>query len=195
MMTRPTFARPSGDLHAPVDFDMLEPGAAMNSSTVRQGRRVRNECTFFRLNLHSNHAVSTAAGNTWTFQVNCPEELAQGRWMVAADSVVMSGNAAASTNANRICDVHLTGIPLRDNYDATPQQDSSLLASLVRGAPTAYWSRPITMDTVGVPLADLGQLRGRRITVDLRNGDGAPLGDNGLTHWRLSLVFWRLNEN
>lgn len=182
--------RPSAQLYAPNAFDMTEPNSDINRSGG-SGRRGRpNACHMFRVNLHSNHALSTSAGNTWTFQLNAPEEFAQGRWMMAVDSLVMSGDAAAAANTNRVNDFYITGVPLRDNYECTPAQDSALLVSTVRGANTHTWARTVTKDTIGVQIADLGQLRQRRITITVRNGDGVPLTVAGLTHWRLGVVFY-----
>lgn len=188
---KPVFAPNTTSLRKAVDFDVLEPQASMNSSAMsKKARWPKNAATYFRMNLNSNHALSTSGGNTWSFHINAPEELAQGVWMMQVESVVMSGNTAATSNADKINDFHVTGLPLRDTYECTNQQDSTLLLSVVRGANTFSMHRNVTNDSLGVPLCDLGQLRQRRITLSVRNGDGVLLDDAGLTHFRLVLVFY-----
>lgn len=184
---------PSTMKHAPTIFNLLEPGATMNSSTDSRKRYPNNAVDMFRLNLHSNHALSTAGGNTWVFQINVPEELEQGLWMVTAESVVMSGNAAAATNTDRINNFYVSGLPLRDSFECTAAQESALLLSTVRNANTHTFVRNVCKDSLGIPLADLGQIRGRRVVINVRNGDGNLLGDSGLTHWTMGLVFYRFD--
>lgn len=173
-----------------LDFDMLEPSASINSSALSK-RAVwpKNTCKYFRVVLMSNHATATSGGNTWTFQMNAPEELNPGKWHMHVQEMVMSGNTPPAGNADRIHDFYIQGIPIRDAYECTPQQDSNLLISTVRGAATVFINRPVASDHLGVVLSDVGQLRGRQITVTVRNGAGALLTDNGLTHWRAVLVF------
>lgn len=179
----------------PIAFDMMEPSATMNSSVSRRKKTMpKTSCSYFRVAFQSNHALSTANGNTWEFQLNAPEEMSPGLWCMQVETIVMSGDDAAITNADRVCDFHVSGIPIRDSYECTQQQDSTLLLSTVRYAGTYTFARNVTFESLGVPLADVGQLRGRRVTVTIRNGNGVALQDDGLTHWRMVVVFYLLDD-
>jgi hypothetical protein len=194
-MMKPVFTASTTQLRKAVDFDVLEPQASINSSAMsKKARWPKNAATYFRVNLNSNHASSTSGGNTWSFQLNAPEEMSQGVWHMQVETLVMSGNTAATSNADKINDFHVTGLPLRDTYECTPQQDSTMLLSVVRAANTLSMHRTVTNDSLGVPLCDVGQMRQRRITVSVRNGDGNLLADAGLTHWRMVLVFYLLDD-
>ncbi len=173
----------------------LDPFSNMNNSGNKRKRPRSNTNNMFRLTLRSEDAVNTSYPS-WTFALTIPEELEQGRWMVAADTLCVVGDDVPVGNADKILDFHVTsGLSMRDNYVATPSSESSLLLSHVRTYATSYWSRTVTTDTIGTMLTELGQLVSRRITITLRNGAGSLYpAVSTITNWRLGLVFYRMDD-
>ena len=179
-----------GDGWRGLDIDGSKPLSNMAESHVMRKRPPINSTQYFRLNLCSDHGIASVANNTWTFVLNIPEELEAGVWHVCADTVTVSGSAPSAAAADRIVDFHVQGLPLRDNYTASSAGESTLLVSHARTASTSSWTRNVTTSTLGTPLADLGQIRGRQIIVSLRNGANVLHPDNGVTNWRLVLCFY-----
>jgi hypothetical protein len=126
--------------------------------------------------------------------VNVPEQLAQGTWHLALTDLVVSGGIVSSDAVSRHVDIQLLGVQLKDNYAATAQQDTVVVASFARNATSMTMTRDITASTFGIPLADFGQLRGRQVTVVLRDGDGAIHPNSGISHWRAVLAFYLLDD-
>lgn len=176
-----------------LDLNDNGPMSDMVESASSRRRPPLNTTPFFRLNLSSNHGVANSGNNTWNFLVNIPEELEAGMYCIAAETVVVSGATPSTTAADRIVDFHLQGLALRDSYNASSSGDSTLLVSHVRTAASTMWTRDVSTKTLGIPLADLGQIRGRNISIILRNGDGVIHPNDGVTNWRLVLVIYRID--
>lgn len=177
--------------------DIRKPDSAFIGSTPSRKTPSwpQNTCKFFRVSLESQQALSVANGNTYVFQINAPQELHQGRWCVCWDSLIVAGDALPAANKDAIVDFHVTGLPLRHSYDCTADGESTTIATIVRTSDMTQITKSVSRDTLGVPLNDVGQIRQRRVTVTLLNGDGGIHEAVGITHWRIGLCFYLLDSD
>ena len=177
--------------------DIRKPDASFIASapTRKTPRHPQHTCDFFRVSLESQQALSVVGGHTYTFHVNAPQELQQGRWCVIADNVLVAGTSVLAANKDAIVDFHVRGLPLRHSYDCSADGESTSIACIMRSNIMSQVVRDVTRETLGVPLMDLGQLRQRPITVTLLNGDGVLHDASNVTHWRMSLCFYLLDSD
>ena len=176
-----------------LDLDGHGPMSDMGESATSRRRPPTNTTPFFRLNLCSNHGIANSGNNTWRFLLSVPEELEAGMYCMCPETVVVSGGTPSTNAEDRIIDFHVQGLALRDNYEATSAHESTLLLSHVRTGAVSMWTREVTTKTLGIPICDLGQIRGRNVSIILRNADGVIHPDNGVTDWRIVLVFYRVD--
>lgn len=145
------------------------------------------EC--FRVRLFSGDRISgTTIDSTYSFDF--PLEIGDG-YHLAVETCMMSGGTAPTAASDRIYNFSMQGLPFRKSFVARGNPESDGLFSTVRQTDTLYITRPITQDTIGIPLSDLGQIRNRTVRVYITNGAGAAHPDTGLTAWMLNLLIYK----
>lgn len=147
------------------------------------------ELDCFRLRLFSGDRLSGTARDA-TFNVDIPREIGDG-YHLAVETFWLSGTTAPTGSVDRIYNFRMLGIPLKDNYAATPNPESDIIFSTVRQTDTLYITRHVSCDKIGIPLSDLGQIRNRPVRVIVTDGTNAPHSDSGLTTWCMQLCFYK----
>lgn len=178
--------------------DIRKPDSAFIASTPSRKTPSwpQNTCKFFRVSLESQQALSTSNGNVFAFHINAPQELHPGRWCMCVDNIVLAGDAVPTANESTIIDFHVaSGLPIRHSYDCTTDGESTSIACVVRTAENMHVMRSVSNETLGIPLNDLGQLRQRRVTINILNGNGVLHTEPGLSHWKLGVCFYLLDSD